>query len=117
MSRIRIWLDDERNPNDPMVKKLFLSTGNETWVKTAEKAIALLSTGKVCELSFDHDLGCPNATGLQVANYIEQEVTQGNIPMPLWRIHSKNPVGAKAIVRAMKNTEKIVQMRRQGLIK
>ena len=69
---MRIWLDDERDPNDPKIQKLFGSIGDETWVKTAYEAIELLTRNQVSHISLDHDLGEPGAgTGLHVARFIE----------------------------------------------
>lgn len=54
---MRIWLDDERDPTNPLVQQQFGATGSEVWVKTAEKLINYIKSGTVEYISFDHDLG------------------------------------------------------------
>ena len=44
---IRLWLDDVR-PMPPSFNY---------WAKTAKEAIEILKTGRVVEISLDHDLG------------------------------------------------------------
>lgn len=71
--------------------------------KTAAEAIALLETGQVEFISFDHDLGPAEAgTGHDVALWIEhQAATNAGFHVPDWAVHSANPVGAGNIQRTM----------------
>lgn len=72
------------------------------WCKTPKEAIELLNTGKVEEISFDHDLGLPEPeNGHMVALYIENQAYFGKIPRLNWKIHSANPVGEQNIQIAM----------------
>jgi len=75
--------------------------------RTADEAITLLNTGKVIEISFDHDLGT-DSTGYDVACFLEKQVILGTIKLPEWHIHSANPVGRKRIEMAMKSAERFV---------
>ena len=101
---IEIWLDDERDPNDPFVQKEFHSRPGMIWVKTADKAIELLNGGNVSYLSFDHDLGL-GQTGYDVAKYIEEQAFNGKLSRLMWAVHSANTVGQKNIIFAMKKAE------------
>lgn len=69
--------------------------------RTVKEAVALLKTGKVTLISFDHDLG-DGPNGVSLANWIEFQVYLKRIPCPDWRVHSANPVGKGNIQKAMK---------------
>lgn len=97
---MRIWLDDERNPKDPYIQSEFGSEGDEIWAKTAQVAISYLKQGNCEHISLDHDLGMA-ATGLDVAEWIEEQAYLGNLPKLQWSVHSLNPVGKKNITQAM----------------
>ena len=55
---MRLWLDDERDPHDPIVQAKFGATGDEIWVKTAEEAVGyiILNKDRIKSISLDHDL-------------------------------------------------------------
>ena len=94
---MRVWLDDER-----IMPKEF-----DVHAKTAEEAINLLCTGKVTEISLDHDLGesC-NGTGYDVAKWIEHAAVDGRMGKIAWDIHSQNPVGRRNMQAALNSAEK-----------
>lgn len=99
---IRIFLDDERDPKDPLIQSNFGAEGDETWAKTAQVAINYLKQGNVEFISLDHDLGPESSgTGMDVARWIEEEAYHGSLPKLSWSIHSKNPVGRKNMMRAL----------------
>jgi NAD+-processing family protein with receiver domain len=87
---LRVWLDDLLEDR----------AAPEGWihVTTAPAAIALLGTGRVVELSLDHDLGDDDLAGkgVDVVDHIaEQQVLASR---DLWprdgiTIHSANPAG------------------------
>lgn len=121
-SNISLWLDDERDPKDPKIINLFGSNGNEIWVKTIEEAITYLKQGNVGSISFDHDLGGEtnySKTGYDLANWIEEQAFNNKIPKLSWRIHSKNPEGARNIQKAMESANKFWEknMTKQASIK
>jgi hypothetical protein len=95
---MKLWLDDER----PKPK------GFDFHAKTAKEAITCLESGKVTEISLDHDLGSDdmNATGYFVAQFIELAAHNGWIAPLLWEVHSANPAGRKNIEAAMKSAER-----------
>ena len=95
---MQLWLDDIRDP------KVY-GKPEAIWVKTAEEAMAILRTGYVSFISFDHDLGT-ELDGHDVATEIERLVYEGLIPMPEWSVHSANPVGEAEITAAMKSAKR-----------
>lgn len=92
---MRVWLDDLRQ----------MPEGFDRHVRTAEEAIALLSTKKVTHISFDHDLG-EKQSGYDVATWIEQQAFTMNLPRLTWQVHSMNPVGADRIRMAMESADR-----------
>ena len=92
---LRVWLDDLRFPPEEY----------NVWAKTAEECIAILNTGGVTSLSFDHDLGEGNGTGYDVACWIEKAAFFGRLSKIQWRVHSMNSVGAKNIKAAMRKAD------------
>jgi hypothetical protein len=93
-SSIRMWLDDER----PMPE------GFNLHVKRADEAIKAIKTGRVGEVSLDHDLGGEeNGTGYDVAKFIEEAAFQGSLAPMRLSVHSANPVGANNIKKCIDN--------------
>jgi hypothetical protein len=98
---MRIFLDDIRDP-----PKFDAVTGEPIkWdyvCRNAIQAIALIESGGVEFISFDHDLGT-ELTGYDVACHIEASAIARGIKPPDYAIHSANPVGANRIDQAMKS--------------
>jgi len=94
---MRLYLDDVRPTPE----------GFDLRAYTAQEAIAYLKAGTVTFISFDHDLGPPEAgTGYDVACWIELAAVGEDIVVPTWDVHSDNPVGRMNIIRAMQSAEK-----------
>ena len=77
---MKVYLDDER-------------ITPEGWVRVywPEEAIELLKTGKVVEISLDHDLGNDEkGTGYDVVLWIEESVITDNFKPPVIKVHSAN---------------------------
>lgn len=91
---VYIFLDDIRDPPPDAVL-----------CRTAEEALNSLASGLVTRISFDHDLGT-ELTGYDVAKKIEEWVAEGRIPLPLWAVHSANPVGRRNIEAAMRSAKR-----------
>ena len=109
---IRIWLDDERDPKDPEIQRLFGSQGNEIWVKTAPEAIKMLQQGNVAFIDFDNDLGPPEAgEGRHVADWIETQAFHGRLKPLDWKVHSMNVIGSNKIYTAMTSADHFWSMR------
>jgi hypothetical protein len=96
---MRVYLDDVRQPPPDWVL-----------VRTAAEAIALLQDGRVTELSLDHDLG-GDRTGMEVLNWIEEAVVEGNFQPPELLVHSSNPVGRANLQRAIESVQRLLQKR------
>lgn len=94
---MRVWLDDVR----PMPENF------DAWAKTADEAITLLSSGKVIEISLDHDLGETGGTGYDVASWLEEAAYLGTIPRVKWTIHSQNPVGFSNMKLALEAADRL----------
>ena len=102
----KIWLDDERDPRQPQIQSLFGADGDEFWVKTADQAIHYLRQGGVTFISLDHDLGPDAGSGMEVANWIEQQAFHGTLERIHWSVHSMNSVGAKNMTKALSNADR-----------
>lgn len=76
---MKVFLDDKRDCP-------------EGWIlaKTYKEAITLLETGKVTEMSLDHDLGSKK-TGYDVLAYIEEKLHKEIFNVPKLKVHSANP--------------------------
>lgn len=105
IKKIELWLDDERDPNDPSIQEDFHSRPGMVWVKTVPEAKKYLIQKNVDFISFDHDLGQPES-GYDLAKWIEEESYFGHLPRIKWTIHTQNPSGARNIIMAMKNADK-----------
>jgi hypothetical protein len=85
---VKLFLDDVRDAPDGW-----------TLARTVDECIHYLLTGKVDELSLDHDLGedAHGQTGMSIIEWIEEEQNLGG-PIPaVIRVHSMNPVGMNRI--------------------
>lgn len=107
---IRLWLDDD------LVDRA--APPGWTHVTTVKEATELLDTGRVVELSLDHDLGDDEGAGrgIHVVDWLAAQ--QEEHRRILWprdgiTIHSANPTGRDAMVRAIENyAGKAVEVRR-----
>ena len=99
---MRLWLDDIR-PSPP---------GFDIRVKTAPDAIRFLKSGKIDEVSLDHDLGEGDdpevdvGTGYDIAVWIEAKAHDGTLPRLVWNVHSANPVGRQKMEAALQNADR-----------
>lgn len=80
---MKVYLDDERKTPDG-------------WTRTynVPETIKLLETGKVTELSLDHDLGVGIRDGQGVTLWLKQKVHDDpSFVLPRIYFHTQNPVG------------------------
>jgi hypothetical protein len=103
---MKLWLDDERDPEQDLIQTKFGSESGMLWVTTAEEAMEWIVCGGVDFISFDNDLGTPHAEGMDLASWIEEMAFFGTIPKMEWRVHTANPVAEKSITQAMRNADK-----------
>ncbi len=94
MAQIKLWVDDQRQP----------PAGFNAHARSYAEAMDYLESGKVSEISLDHDLG-EEKTGYDIAKWIEEKAFYGEITRILWSVHSANPVGATQMSQALKNAD------------
>lgn len=93
---MKVYLDDERDTP-------------EGWVRVfwPEEAIELLETGKVTEISLDHDLGDDDhGTGYDVVLWIEEAVFTRGFKAPKMKVHSANSSAREKMELGIKNIER-----------
>ena len=118
MSKILIWLDDLRNPNDPHWKAWLDSwspigrTGVDiVWLKSfKELKLYLLCHSLPDAICFDHDLG-EGPSGYDAAKYIIDRCIDDDLPLPLFWSQSSNPAGKENIIRLLTNFGKTYNKR------
>lgn len=93
---MRLWVDDLRAKPEN-----FDIAAHDSYY-----ALAILATGLVSHISFDHDLGEVGGTGYDIAKWIEEKAFKGEIKRMSWEIHSANPVGRENIRRAMESADR-----------
>lgn len=104
--QISIWLDDERDPNEPKYQiPPFNANSNMIWVKSVAEAKELLKNGNVSFISFDNDLGL-SEEGRHLASWIEEQAYNKSLPPLKWAIHSQNVEGRRQITMAMNSAER-----------
>ena len=108
---IDLWLDDERDPDDPRIQELFGAEPGMVWVKSANAAIHHLKNNTVRWISLDHDLGTTK-TGYDADRWIEDRAKSGELERVLWTIHSMNVVGARAMRRVLESAERFWRERK-----
>ena len=93
---MKVYLDDIRKP--PAGWKL---------VKWPDEAIKLLKTGKVEEISLDHDLGDDErGTGYDVVLWIEEQVVRNKFNPPKIKVHSANVSARKKMELGIKSIKR-----------
>ena len=92
---MKVYLDDERIPSKGWVL-----------VRWPDEAIDLLKTGKVEEISLDHDLGDDErGTGYDVVLWIEEQVFTNNFVPPIIKVHSANTSARTKMELGIRNIE------------
>ena len=102
---MKVYLDDER-PTP------------EGWTPTRwpEEVIDLLKTGKVTELSLDHDLGDDeHGTGYDVVQWIEKAVVTEGFQPPKISVHSANVSARQKMELGIQSIERLASRLSSGL--
>lgn len=102
---MRVFLDDERETP-------------EGWVRVywPDEAIDLLKTGKVVEVSLDHDLGDDDrGTGYDVVLWIEEAVFRSGFIPPMIKVHSANISARRKMELGIENIYKMAEERNKAL--
>lgn len=93
---MKVFLDDERKPPAGWVL-----------VRWPDEAINLLKTGKVTDISLDHDLGDDKrGTGYDVILWIEKEVFTKGFKSPNIKVHSANTSARKKMELGVKSIKR-----------
>lgn len=93
--------------------KIFLDDERKTpigWIRVywPDEAIELLKTGKVIEVSLDHDLGDDDrGTGYDVVLWIEEAVFSNGFIPPAIKVHSANISARKKMELGIENINKM----------
>lgn len=96
---MKLFIDDIRNP--PSTDYVVVRSTNE--------AIAhIVTNGWPTFISFDHDLGEDDTSMVFLRRLVNEVWT--NQPVPMYTVHSANPVGSKNIVSFMESWKKSVIM-------
>ncbi|MBD3261421.1 MAG: hypothetical protein GF334_07030 [Candidatus Altiarchaeales archaeon] len=93
---MKVYLDDKRS--EP--------TGWER-VYWPDEAIELLKTGRVAEISLDHDLGDDQrGTGYDVIKWIEEATATQGFDPPKIHIHTDNASARQKMLQGVKSIER-----------
>tara|TARA_Y100000034_G_scaffold121598_1_gene165995 strand:+ start:1273 stop:1857 length:585 start_codon:yes stop_codon:yes gene_type:complete len=93
---MKVYLDDERQTPPGFIRAYW-----------PEEAIAMLKTGKVDEISLDHDLGDDeHGTGYDVVKWIEEEVFLNGFVPPEMNVHSANSSAAAKMWAGIESIER-----------
>ncbi|MCH2176555.1 MAG: hypothetical protein MK193_12590 [Lentisphaeria bacterium] len=93
---MKVYLDDERQTP-------------EGWTRVywPDEAIELLKTGKVEEISLDHDLGDDErGNGYEVVLWIEEAVITKGFKPPKMKVHSANVSARKKMEQGIQAIQK-----------
>lgn len=94
---MKVYLDDVRKAPQGWIL-----------VKTPQEVINYLKTGKVKEISLDHDLGLAHETGYDVILWMEEAVFDRELKsLPKINIHTANPVGYRKMYLGALNVKEI----------
>jgi hypothetical protein len=95
---MKVYLDDER-------------TEPKGWIRVywPDEAIELLKTGKVEEISLDHDLSDDNrGTGYDVVLWIEEQVATSNFQPPVIHVHTANSSAREKMEAGVRQINKLL---------
>lgn len=112
---VKVFLDDERNPED--VKWINLPEGE--WLIVRDYLDFVTKVSGLYEspefISFDHDLGFGHGipdnrakTGLDCAQWLVFFLLERKWPLPPFAVHSMNPVGKANIENFLSNFKNIL---------
>ena len=113
-----LWLDDIRNPfiikewlyTIQYLKEEYLEIEDEAceviWVKTKSEFDDYIKEYGLPDLiSFDNDLSIGNGDGYDCAKWLVEYCMDNHKQLPLWYVHSANPVAKENIKNLLINFE------------
>jgi len=113
-----LWLDDVRDPNDPMWKSYIKGNPDKiVWVKSVDEFTKWIESNYFPSIiSFDHDLADEHyipdegltyteKTGYDCAKWLIDYCIDNELELPVYYVHSMNPVGKDNILGLLNNFE------------
>jgi len=102
--RVLLWLDDFRNPDKLEWKKEHvIHDSSVVWVYNYKSFCNYIKIyGLPTAINFDHDLG-EDKTGYDCAHWLVNYCLDNNKSLPIWAVHSSNPVGRDNINSLLNN--------------
>lgn len=129
-----LWLDDVRNPFIKPWQRDFFRDHSVIWVRNYQEFVTWITdNGLPNIISFDHDLADDHyvpeylwddyqaskeyqdskeyteKTGYDCAKWLIEYCMDNNDSLPIWTVHSLNPVGADNIIGLLENYTKKVE--------
>lgn len=101
---MKVYLDDIRAPLEDW----------DVIVRNYESCIKILMSGRVTELSLDHDLGTEK-TGYDVLCWIEFHVAEENFKPPIIWIHTSNLSAREKMMLAVEKINLLIMGNREVL--
>jgi hypothetical protein len=110
MKKTLLWVDDFRNPNKLEWKKeCVINNSSVVWVFNYKSFCNYISiNGLPTAINFDHDLG-EKKTGYDCAQWLVNYCLDNNLKLPLWAVHSSNPIGRDNINSLLNNYKKFYE--------
>ena len=116
MNRTLIWLDDERNPDDPKWQAWQVRWSpighigvDVVWLKSHKELVIYLASHKLPDaICFDHDLG-EGPSGYDSARYICDYCMSEDLPIPFYYSQSSNPAGKANILGLLDSYRKFYE--------
>ena len=112
-----LYLDDIRHPS---MTYPHMKDGDWTVVKSYNSFVEIITQrGLPTMVSFDHDLADEHydyrvkyseykeKTGMDCAKWLVNYCMDNNLKLPVWNVHSANPIGAANIYSYLSNFERI----------
>lgn len=99
-----LWLDDVRDPHAWSVYWP-VCAAEVLWARDRAEFSTMLSPLPDA-VSFDHDIG-DDGNGLDCARLLADACMQADADLPVWSVHSANPVGAENIRCLLRTYERL----------
>ena len=137
MNKTLLWLDDYRDPFDKKIDWMVFSpigrNVNVIWVKTYDEFVNYITNhGLPDGISFDHDLADEHyresmydkdghysnyyndgtfkeKTGYDCAKWLTDYCIHNDLQIPIYGVHSANPIGKQNIISILETFKKIFQ--------
>ena len=113
IKKMRLWLDDIRDPNTDFFQQEKGAYPGMLWVKTVEEAKQAMLDHDITFMSLDHDLGT-KLTGYDFVKWVAEQVWHENIKLPKFAVHSDNAPAMLQMIQALYRIEDLIERRRKS---